>query len=53
MRRRDMIRRVLDAPITVVDCTYLQNVQMISEKVSEASQSRRDIKYRVLFELQK
>ena len=53
MRRRDMIRRALDAPITVVDCTYLQNVQMISEKFSEASQSRRDIKYRVLFELQK
>ena len=53
MRRRVMIRRALDAPITVVDCTYLQNVQMISEKFSEASQSRRDIKYRVLFELQK
>ena len=53
MHRRDMIRRALDAPITVVDCTYIQNVQMISEKFSEASQSRRDIKYRVLFELQK
>ena len=53
MRREDMIQRALDAPRTVVYCTYLQNIQMISEKISEAPQSRRDIKFRVLFELQK
>ena len=41
MRRRDMIRRALDAPITVVDCTYLQNVLMMSEKFSTAVKSGR------------
>ena len=34
MRRTDMIQRALDAPITLVDCTYLQNVLMMSEKFS-------------------
>ena len=42
MCRRDMIRRALDASITVVDCTYLQNVQMMSEKFSRAVKSGRN-----------
>ena len=53
MRRRDMIWRAIDARVSVADCTYLQNVEMISEKVSEAPQSRIDIKFRVLFKHQK
>ena len=42
MRRRGMIRRALDATITVVYCTYIQNVQMMSEKFSRAVKSGRN-----------
>ena len=42
MRRRDMIRRALDASMTVVNCTYLQNAQTMSEKFSRAVKSGRN-----------
>ena len=45
MRRGDLIQRALDAPTTVDDDTYLQNVLMISEKFSRALESGRNRKF--------
>jgi len=39
MRRSDMIRRALDAPMFVDYSTYLQHGLMIHEKISRALQS--------------
>ena len=41
MRRSDMIRRALDAPMSVDYSTYLQHVLMTHEKFSRGLQSRR------------